>query len=330
MNTKKYLSKIIRLNFILIILCFSTTLFAAPTDFDGDGKSDIVVDRLNPSLGYSHTWYMLQSRDGFRTVDWGRDYENISYDAPFIGDYDGDGKVDVAVRRRNFQSNFPLYWYVLKSGDNSLLTEQWGLTGDYPTQADYDGDGKTDFAVWRAGWWYVMRSRDGFYAEKFGLDSDTPIPGNDYDGDRKADLAVIRYLPSTPGNPVPTEMYILLSSNGSWKTYNVGDARFTWVVSGDYDGDGKSDVAIWQNRNWYWIRSLDGQLGGVSFGQPGDGVIPGDYDGDGKTDPAVVRTEGLQRYYYILQSRDGFKAVRWGLSQDYIATTLFHISPVGF
>ncbi|HLM02799.1 MAG TPA: VCBS repeat-containing protein [Pyrinomonadaceae bacterium] len=312
MNAKKYLSKITLLNSILIILCLSTTLFAAPTDFDGDGKTDFAIVRYNADGAL--TWYILQSRDGFRANDWGRDTGTGVYDIPLvIGDYDGDGRLDLAVYRTDLQGGNPAYWYVLKSRDNTMLVAQWGLTrSDDLVQADYDGDGKTDFAVYRNSWWYVMRSRDGFLAEKFGLENaDRPLWGNDYDGDGKADLAVIRRAPVT-GNPVPTTMYIRLSGNGNWQAYNVGDARFTSIVSGDYDGDGKSDVAIWQNQQWYWIRSSDGRLGGVSFGQPGDVPIPGDYDGDGKTDAAVIRREGVKYYYYILQSRDGFKAVQWG------------------
>ncbi|HLM01559.1 MAG TPA: VCBS repeat-containing protein [Pyrinomonadaceae bacterium] len=330
MNKKKYLREIIWLKFILMTLSLSTVLAAAPTDFDGDGKSDFVAIRYAPDGTLN--WLVLRSRDGFYATGWGRDF-NGSTDLPVISDYDGDGKVDIAVWRYNFQTSNPIpsYWYVLRSSDNSFLPAQWGASFDDLVQADYDGDGKADFAVYRDGWWYVMRSRDGFYAEKFGLPEDFPMRGNDYDGDGKADLAVTRYLPHSPGSAVPTEMYIRLSSNGSWRTYNVGDARFTWVVSGDYDGDGKSDVALWQNRQWLWLRSSDNQLGGVQFGQPGDSPVPGDYDGDGKTDPAVIRAEGVQRYYYILQSRDGFKAIQWGnANTDVLVTSLSRNSPVGF
>jgi hypothetical protein len=41
-----------------------------------------------------------------------------------------------------------------------------------------------------------------------------------------------------------------------------------------------------------------------------------DFDGDGKTDFAVTRREGDSKVWYIRQSRDGFKAFRWGVSGD--------------
>ncbi len=45
-----------------------------------------------------------------------------------------------------------------------------------------------------------------------------------------------------------------------------------------------------------------------------------DFDGDGKADFAVVRNEGnfpeTYRVWYIWQSRDGFRAFRWGINGD--------------
>ena len=83
-----------------------------------------------------------------------------------------------------------------------------------------------------------------------------------------------------------------------------------------------------------WVRSSDNKVESVVFGQaPNDGPIPGDYDGDGKTDVAVYRRGFLQSYFYILQSRDGFKAVQWGTNNDgtdaNISSTRY-IQSVGF
>lgn len=316
---------ILNKNVFNFLLCFLTVFVNVEAgtilDYDGDGRTDLAVVRFDQSTS-NFVWYILQSRDGFRANVWGLQSNDLPL---FEGDYDGDGKTDIAVVR-SIANDPNIYWYILNSRDNTMTAVQWGLKlNDYPVPQDYDGDGRADIAVYRLGWWYILQSSTNqLYAEQYGRGSvgnnpaDVPLAGGDYDGDGKADLAVVRYTPpNPPGTAIPTTLYIRRSLDRTWASYNLGDARFTGVLSGDYDGDGKADVAVWQGNLWAWIRSSDDQVAGVRWGQiPGDVPVPGDYDGDGKFDPAVYRRGFPQSYFYILQSQDGFRVVQWGNNQD--------------
>jgi spore coat protein A, manganese oxidase len=78
-------------------------------------------------------------------------------------------------------------------------------------------------------------------------------------------------------------------------------------VSGDYDGDGKTDVAVYQTStgHWFLVGSTDGFMQHLSFGGSGFIPVPGDYDGDGKTDTAVYNTTNGN--WFIAQSTEGFR-----------------------
>ena len=72
--------------------------------------------------------------------------------------------------------------------------------------------------------------------------------------------------------------------------------------SGDYDGDGDSEIALYNNRIGRWaIRGLSR----FYFGTTADSPASGDYNGNGTTDPAIFRGEsglwavrGYTRIYY--------------------------------
>jgi len=70
-------------------------------------------------------------------------------------DYDGDGRVDIAVWRPEKG-----IWYILRSSDGQIASPVWGGPDDRPVPADFDGDGRAEIAVYRVstGQWFIVDS----------------------------------------------------------------------------------------------------------------------------------------------------------------------------
>ncbi len=223
-------------------------------------------------------------------------------------DFDGDGKADLGVFRFSDRN-----WYIRRSSNGSVAAQNWGLTTDVLTPADYDGDGKTDIAVWRdeasdpnKANFYILKSSDATVSiQQFGRTGDDPSISGDFTGDGKADLAVFR--PGIGGGQSYFFYRSVDSPPNSWVMTPWGVEGDLPVV-GDYDGDDKTDIAVFRSSNAFWY-ILESGTAGVRYAQWGlatDSFVPADYDGDGKTDLAVFR-DGT---WYILNSNGG--SVRYG------------------
>ncbi len=83
----------------------------------------------------------------------------------------------------------------------------------------------------------------------------------------------------------------------------------------DFDGDGKSDIAIWRQLNgiWYITNSSNSSFNSVQFGAVGDRMTPADYDGDGKTDIAVYRAG---TWFRLKSTTNTFDSVSFGNPTD--------------
>ena len=253
-------------------------------------------------------------------------------------DFDGDGKDDISIWRPETGT-----WWTILSSTQAVTTYNFGLSGDVIAPEDYDGDGKTDYCVYRAGTWYIQRSRDGLQVLSLGLADDVPVPG-DYDGDRKADIAVYRASNAT--------WYILQSRDGlRTKPFgSIGDkpvaadfdgdgktdlglfrpATATWLLdqsragtaniqfglssdlplAADFDGDGFAEITVFRNGVW-WIRFLTGATA-QQYGVAGDIPAVGDYDGDRRADLSVYRG-GV---WYQNRSGQGQRILQFGLQTD--------------
>ncbi len=169
-------------------------------DYDGDGITDVAVYRRGATTASQATWYIRESSTGNARVEAFGITGNTTtaFDSPVPGDYDGDGKFDIAVYRFGIA---PANNYIIKqSSDNSVVFRAFGnFQTDYILPGDYDGDGKTDLAVGRTGatstspivWWILNSSTNTTRTQTFGISTDLPVQG-DYDGDARTDIAVYR------------------------------------------------------------------------------------------------------------------------------------------
>jgi hypothetical protein len=125
-----------------------------------------------------------------------------------------------------------------------------------------------------------------------------------------------------------TDLTVFRPSDGTWwirDSYLDSYRAVKFGISGDqpvpadYDGDGRSDLAVARDtpggKVFYIANSFDGTYTTVQWGLAGDKPVTGDYDYDGRADIAVFRPGSGT--WYIRRSSDGsLLDKQFGLATD--------------
>ena len=89
-----------------------------------------------------------------------------------------------------------------------------------------------------------------------------------------------------------TDIAVFRPSTGLWAVRGLGRTYFGTdgdrPASGDYDGDGITDIAIYRPSSGLWAVK---DITRVYFGSGNDTSVPGDYNGDGSCDIAVFNLD---------------------------------------
>jgi hypothetical protein len=257
---------------------------------------------------------------------------DLVFSAFASGDFDGNGRSDLAVTMRDSSSRSTLFVF-LTNPDGSL---QPGVTydpGSGPSRlltGDFDGDGTLDLAVGVStfgvshGVRWLSGLGDGTFlpvreapVDGYDMEGATVFAAADFNGDHRSDLAVVK----------DGVVSILLAVGGG--RFQAADAGYairkgvTAVAVDDFNRDGRPDLAV-GDVGGVSILLGDGQGGfaspvpyaGQGGGADGDGVgafvysvASGDLNGDGAPDLALsIRRDdggGLNIARVLLNRGDG-------------------------
>ena len=263
-------------------------------DVTGDGRADVTTV-LDHGFGRTMVWNVTARDGGFYAgtavfdpgFNGGVPANGIRH---VRGDFDGDGRTDVAIFRQKSDGGAQL-WQLRSDGNRYGATTVWDsgsealpLSEMRALAGDFDADGKTDIAVQQAvdgGGWRVLVFRGGALG-------------------------------------VPAAWFETGPAGGDW-------SRAT-LVAGDADGDGFADLIEMRDQgrcrttNWVYRSSGTAFTGGVLRWDSGPGgycanrstPVVGDVDGDGRDDiVASYRHRGTDTAMVVFTSASGFTPAQW-------------------
>ena len=303
-----------------------TFLKCYAADFNGDGRSDLLVHSGNSIQTFRSNGSQLDLI--FSAVERiPGSWQFQPNDQFFVGDFNGDGKDEVAVYN-GVDWRFPYLGLLADDGQGGLQLVArydgdipgWGgfAKNDLFYVGDFDGNGKKDLFVFNGADWsmpYVGMLRSNGTSFSFIRRFDGDIPGwggmkkndklyvGDYSGDGNADLYIFNgddwsmtYVGMfrCTGNDLQMTMRYDGDIPG-WGGLRKNDTLYV----GDFNGDGKADLYIFNGEDWsmpylgmfrstgtalQMSQRYDGDVPGWGGMARHDQFFPSDINGDGRTD----------------------------------------------
>ncbi len=212
-------------------------------DFNNDGIPDLVVGNNQGTSGYGIS-VLLGKGDG-RFQNALNAAKGIGTLAMTVGDFNGDGKLDVAVAGYvGTEQN--VIQILLGKGDGTFTTGQTitltqNASASSLTTADFNGDGKLDLALASQQLILYKGAGNGTFTQAASItvssqNAPAQVLVGDFNGDGKADLSVSDYF----------DLYVLFNTgNFTFNTVKVANAADgVFGVPVDVNQDGITDLLV--------------------------------------------------------------------------------------
>jgi PKD repeat protein len=228
-------------------------LYLVVGDFNGDGRQDLVSARDSQNV----VVLLGNGSGGFSPSAGSPFFAGQSPIAVAVGDFNGDAKQDLAVANISYA-----YVVILLGNGSGGFTQAAGSpvrVGSGPISivaGDFNGDGKQDLATtnqFSADITILLGNGSGGFSQAAGSpiavteDRLIPLTVGDFNGDGRQDLAT--------ANPNTDHLVVLLGNGSGGFSVATGSPYPTghspiFLVTGDFNHDGKQDVAVANNNNF--------------------------------------------------------------------------------
>src|SRR6266446_2301765 len=257
-------------------VCLPATIFAWELASVGFASAEIAWPQCDYLDTVPPRWYCPPGADVNTTTYglWNRDHTNI-----IPGDFDGDGKTDLI--KQDDATTYQKATLYRSNGDGTftavaIIPGYWDRNHVNIILGDFNGDGRTDF----------IKQTDNA-ADDLGVYLSN--------GDGTFTFTSVTWPRCEYVDTVPPRWWC--DPGGSVTTTNYGfwNRTYTKLITGDFDGDGKTDFikqdsATFGGKATLYRSKGDGTFTSVAMDSPGSwdfahvNIIPGDFNGDGKLD----------------------------------------------